>query len=57
MEKLEIGRLLRKAQVLTDDIREMESVDVEKAFERMRKKAKAGQRKRQMEQLMRYAAM
>lgn len=57
MEKLKIGRLLRKAQVLTDDIREMESVDVEKAFERMRKKAKVGQRKQQIEQLMRYAAM
>lgn len=57
MEKLEEGRLLRKAQVLTDDIRKMESVDVEGAFRRMRRKAQADRRKKRMEQMMRVAAM
>ena len=34
MEKLDSDLLFRKAQALGDDIREMESIDVAKAFER-----------------------
>lgn len=56
MRKLEIGRLLRKAQVLSDDILIMESIDVDRAFQRVQKKIRERRRKRFREQLMRYAA-
>lgn len=57
MENLEIGRLLRKAQVLADDIRLMESVDADRAFRRVQQKARTVRSRQRREQLMRYAAM
>ncbi|EJX09327.1 Fe(2+)-dicitrate sensor, transmembrane component [gut metagenome] len=57
MENLEIGRLLRKAQVLEDDIHWMESVDTARAFRSVQQKVRAARRRQRREQLMRYAAM
>lgn len=57
MENLEIGRLLRKAQVLADDIRLVESVDTDRAFRSVQQKVQATCRRQHRELLMRYAAM
>lgn len=48
--------LLRKAQALGDDIKEIESVDVARAYLRTQVKIKSNRRKQMYNQLMRYAA-
>ena len=56
MEKLNPESLIRKAQALGDDIKEMEVVDVVQAYTRARMKIKSARRKQVYYQLMRYAA-
>lgn len=56
MENLNPESLLRKAQALGDDIKEMESVDVRSAYRQMQKKMKESRRKMIYNQCMRYAA-
>lgn len=48
--------LLRKAQALGDDIKEMESIDVLGAYYQAQTKIKTNRRKNMYNQLMRYAA-
>ena len=48
--------LLRKAQALGDDIKEMESIDVLGAYYQAQAKLKTNRRKNMYNQLMRYAA-
>ena len=48
--------LLRKAQALGDDIKEMESIDVLGAYYQAQAKIKTNRRKNMYNQLMRYAA-
>ena len=45
MEKLNPESLIRKAQALGDDIKEMEAVDVVQAYTRARMKIKSARRK------------
>ena len=56
MEKLDSDLLFRKAQALGDDIREMESIDVAKAFERTQQLIRKSGVGRMYDSLMRYAA-
>jgi ferric-dicitrate binding protein FerR (iron transport regulator) len=56
MGKLDPELLLRKAQALGDDIKEMESIDALKAYERARLKIRADHRKQMYNQLSKYAA-
>lgn len=48
--------LLRKAQALGDDIKEMESIDVLGAYYQAQTTIKTNRRKNMYNQLMRYAA-
>ena len=56
MENLDSDLLFRKAQALGDDIREMESIDVAKAFERTQQLIRKKRGRRMYDGLMRYAA-
>lgn len=56
MENSTPESLLRKAQALGDDIKEIESVDVQKAFRRAQLKIRNSRRKAIYYQCMRYAA-
>lgn len=56
MENLNPESLLRKAQALGDDIKEIESIDVQHAYRRMQQKMKNNRRKMIYNQCMRYAA-
>lgn len=56
MEKLDSDLLFRKAQALGDDIREMESVDVTRAFERTQQQIRKNRSRQMYGSLMRYAA-
>ena len=56
MEKLDSDLLFRKAQALGDDIREMESIDVAKAFERTQQLIRKKRGRQMYDSLMRYAA-
>ena len=56
MEKLDSDLLFRKAQALGDDIREMESIDVAKAFERTQQVIRKKRGRQMYDSLMRYAA-
>lgn len=48
--------LLRKAQALGDDIKEMESIDVMGAYRQTQNKIRANRKKKMYHQVMRYAA-
>lgn len=56
MENVNPESLLRKAQALGNDIKELEAIDVMQAYSRAQMKIKSGQRKLMYHQLMRYAA-
>ncbi len=56
MENLNPESLLRRAQALGDDIKEIESIDVQYAYRRMQQKMKNSRRKMIYNQCMRYAA-
>ena len=56
MEKLDSDLLFRKAQALGDGIREMESIDVAKAFERTQQLIRKKRGRQMYDSLMRYAA-
>ena len=56
MENMSPESLLRKAQALGDDIKEMESIDVLGAYYQAQAKLKTNRRKNMYNQLMRYAA-
>lgn len=56
MENMSPESLLRKAQALGDDIKEMESIDVLGAYYQAQTKIKTNRRKNMYNQLMRYAA-
>lgn len=56
MENMNPESLLRKAQALGDDIKEMESIDVMGAYRQTQAKIKTNKRKSMYNQLMRYAA-
>ena len=56
MENMSPESLLRKAQALGDDIKEMESIDVLGAYYQAQAKLKPNRRKNMYNQLMRYAA-
>lgn len=56
MENMNPESLLRKAQALGDDIKEMESIDVMGAYRQTQAKIKTNRRKSMYNQLMRYAA-
>ena len=56
MENMNPESLLRKAQALGDDIKEMESIDVMGAYRQTQAKIKTNRRKDMYNQLMRYAA-
>lgn len=56
MGKLNSESLLRKAQALGDDIKEMESIDVEHAYRRLQQKIKNSRRKMIYNQCIHYAA-
>ena len=56
MENMNPESLLRKAQALGDDIKEMESIDVMGAYRQTQAKIKTNRRKGMYNQLMRYAA-
>ena len=56
MENLNPESLLRKAQALGDDIKEMEAINVARAYNRAQMKIKSAKRKQVYHQLMRYAA-
>lgn len=56
MENVNPESLLRKAQALGNDIKEMEAIDVMQAYSRAQMKVKSGRRKLMYHQLMRYAA-
>ena len=56
MEKLDSDLLFRKAQALGDDIREMESIDVAKAFEWTQQLIRKKRGRQMYDSLMRYAA-
>lgn len=56
MENMNPESLLRKAQALGDDIKEMESINVNQAYSRAQMKIKSAKRKQMYHQLMRYAA-
>ena len=56
MENVNPESLLRKAQALGNDIKEMEAIDVMQAYSRAQMKIKSGRRKLMYNQLMRYAA-
>ena len=56
MENMSPESLLRKAQALGDDIKEMESIDVLGAYYQAQAKIKTNRRKNMYNQLMRYAA-
>ena len=48
--------LLRKAQALGEDIKEMESIDVMGAYQQAQTQIKTNRRRSMYNQLMRYAA-
>lgn len=56
MENMDPESLLRKAHALGNDIKEMESIDVARAYQRTQKLLKANRRKQMYNQMMRYAA-
>ena len=56
MENMSPESLLRKAQALGDDIKEMESIDVLGAYYQAQTTIKTNRRKNMYNQLMRYAA-
>lgn len=56
MENMDPESLLRKAHALGNDIKEMESIDVTRAYQRTQKILKANRKKQMYSQLMRYAA-
>lgn len=56
MENMSPESLLRKAQALGDDIKEMESINVLGAYYQAQAKIKTNRRKNMYNQLMRYAA-
>lgn len=56
MENMDPESLLRKAHALGNDIKEMESIDVTRAYQRTQKILKANRKKQMYNQLMRYAA-
>ena len=56
MENMSPESLLRKAQALGDDIKEMESIYVLGAYYQAQTKIKTNRRKNMYNQLMRYAA-
>lgn len=56
MENSNAESLLRKAQALSDDIKEMESIDVQRAYQRAQQTIKANRRRVVANRLMRYAA-
>ena len=56
MENIKPELLLRKAQALGDDIKEMESIDVLGAYRQTQARIKVDRRKSMYNQLMRYAA-
>ena len=56
MENQNPDSLLRKAQMLGEDIKEMESIDVMRAYQRTQRKIKSNRQKRVYELCMRYAA-
>lgn len=56
MENMDSESLLRKAHALGNDIKEMESIDVARAYQRTQKILKANRKKQMYSQLMRYAA-
>lgn len=56
MENMDPESLLRKAHALGNDIKEMESIDVARAYCRSQKILKANRRKQMYNQMMRYAA-
>lgn len=56
MENMDPESLLRKAHALGNDIKEMESIDVARAYQRTQKLLKANRKKQMYNQLMRYAA-
>ena len=55
MENMNPESLLRKAQALGDDIKEMESIDVMGAYRQTQATIKTNRRKGMYNQLMRYA--
>lgn len=56
MENMDPESLLRKAHALGNDIKEMESIDVARAYQRTQKILKANRKKQMYNQMMRYAA-
>lgn len=56
MENKDINKLLKQAQLLTDDIQRIESFDVDAAFMRMERKVKNEKRRKMVDTWMRYAA-
>lgn len=56
MENVNPESLLRKAQALGDDIKELESIDVQQAYRQMQRKIKNDRQKTIYNQWMRYAA-
>ena len=56
MENMNPESLLRKAQALGEDIKEMESIDVLGAYQQAQTKIKINRRRSMYNQLMRYAA-
>lgn len=56
MENLNPESLLRKAQALGDDIKEMEAINVARAYNQAQMKIKSAKRKQVYHQMMRYAA-
>lgn len=56
MENMSPESLLRKAQALGDDIKEMESIDTLSAYKKAQARIKANSRKSMYNQLVRYAA-
>lgn len=56
MENMNFGSLLQKAQALGDDIKEIESIDVQHAYQRIQQNIKSSRRKIIYYQCMRYAA-
>ena len=56
MENMNPESLLRKAQALGEDIKEMESIDVMGAYQQAQTQIKTNRRRSMYNQLMRYAA-
>lgn len=56
IENMNPESLLRKAQALGDDIKEMESIDILRAYNRARAKMKSSRKRLFYNQLMQYAA-